>query len=86
MDMKETKQEETAALNMEVPAKLLNQFDIWVKENMFSNRSEAVRYLMRRTISRQEDLPPTKTKVKKKPAHGKQSQGHSPRKQVMYAI
>jgi metal-responsive CopG/Arc/MetJ family transcriptional regulator len=56
MDMKETKQEETAALNMEVPAKLLNQFDIWVKENMFSNRSEAVRYLMRRAISRQEDL------------------------------
>jgi metal-responsive CopG/Arc/MetJ family transcriptional regulator len=54
----EEKQNETAALNMEVPAMLLEQFDVWAKQNMFANRSEAIRFIMRQAINQADQQPP----------------------------
>jgi metal-responsive CopG/Arc/MetJ family transcriptional regulator len=54
----EEKQNETAALNMEVPAMLLEQFDVWAKQNMFANRSEAIRFIMRQAINQEAQQHP----------------------------
>ena len=57
MENKETKPDDIAAFCVELPRKLLQQFDRWVKDNLFSNRSEAVRYLMRQAINQGDQQP-----------------------------
>lgn len=49
--------EKTAILNVEVKEKLLAEFDIWLKQNLYSNRSEAIRDIMRKAINSKSFLP-----------------------------